>query len=186
MKKYLIVFCIIIAVVVTVTMQYNSDDVKKENTCNKISISDIKNTVDEYFGNENIDRSNFAYNYTDEENKIIVIGLIDISKEKQEEFIRNAFKDKCMSDYIKNNKVLEFRESKEVFTSRVITSNDDTILVEVLKDSKSFKKQDKVIVKIEEKLKGAFKLGDKIKITFNGSVEMSNPPKIGAFEIENI
>ena len=47
--------------------------------------------ISEYFGNENVDRSNLGYTYLDNENNIVIVGLIDNSIEKQDEFINHVF-----------------------------------------------------------------------------------------------
>lgn len=67
----------------------------KENTEN------LKNTYDkvsDYFGNEKADRSNLGAYSLDEENNVVEVSLIDNSKEKQEEFIKQTGVD---SKYIK-------------------------------------------------------------------------------------
>jgi len=61
--------------------------------------------------------------------------------------------------------------------------------VKVLKNSKSFKKDDKVTMKITRQTSGVndfYVIGNKVRITFNGMVETSNPAQIGASKIELI
>ena len=60
---------------------------------------------------------------------------------------------------------------------------------EVLKNSKSFKKNDKVRVTIVRPTSGVndfYVVGNNVRITFNGMVETSNPAQIGANKIELI
>ncbi len=46
------------------------------------------NKVNEYFGNEKADRSNLGDYSLDEENNVVIVILVDNSKEKQEDFIK--------------------------------------------------------------------------------------------------
>ena len=53
----------------------------------------LKNTYDkvnDYFGDEKADHSNLGAYSLDEENNVVVVSLIDNSKEKQEEFIKRT------------------------------------------------------------------------------------------------
>ncbi len=62
------------------------------------NLNDTYNKIAKYFGSENVDRSNLGAYSLDEENNVILVILIDNSKEKQEEFIKNA---SVNSKYIK-------------------------------------------------------------------------------------
>lgn len=59
----------------------------KENT---EGLKDAYDKVNEYFGNENVDRSNLGGYSKDEENNQVIVALVNNSKEKQEEFIRQT------------------------------------------------------------------------------------------------
>ncbi len=149
--------------------------------------NDLNNLIIQYFTKKGADLDNFAYNYVDEENNKVTVGLLDIDIIKQDEFITKVFTECCGSDYvrfIKEHKLISFVESKDIIEARIIEIKENAIVVEVLKESKSFKKNDKVIVK---KIKtDIYTIGDKVRITFNGMVETSNPAQIGANKIEVI
>lgn len=69
--------------------------------------------------------------------------MLDISIEKQNEFINNVFSncyDSKYIQYIRENKMIEFKESIDIFDGKIIEVSDNTITVEVLKNSKSFRK----------------------------------------------
>lgn len=68
---------------------------KKEVTLEELN--DVNNKIIEYFSSENIEYNNFSFNYIDEENKIVIVGLLDNSKEKQEQFKKTVVD----SDFIK-------------------------------------------------------------------------------------
>ena len=62
------------------------------------NLTKVYNQINEYFGNENVDRTNLGSVYLDEENDVVVVELIDNSTENQEKFIKNT---NVNSKYIK-------------------------------------------------------------------------------------
>ena len=153
---------------------------------------DIHDLINEYFTKSETNLSNYAYSYVDEENNKVVVGLIDNSEEKQNEFIDNVFTVCCGEDYIrfiKEHKLIMFNESKEVFDAKIIEVNEETIMVKVLNSEGSFKVNDKVIVKTPISINEnniTYNVGDKVKVTFNGIVLTSNPAQISAYSVELI
>lgn len=151
---------------------------------------DIHDLINKYFTKPETDLSNYAYSYVDEESNKVVVGLIDVSEKKKNEFIDNVFTDCCGSDYIrfiKEHKLIEFKESKEVFDAKIIEVNEETIMVKVLSSKGSFKANDKVIVKTTTSINKnnvTYSVDNKVRITFNGNVLTSNPAQIGAYIIE--
>jgi len=86
----------------------------------EISLEDVNTKIQEYFGKENVDRTNLGYNYVDEKKDVVVVGLIDNSDSKQDEFIYNVFSKCCGSKYIKyikEHSVIEFRKTDKITTS---------------------------------------------------------------------
>ncbi len=79
-------------------MKYELEDDNKQ-TLNPTEVNDY---IINYF--ENNTNSNLSYNYVDTENSKVIVGLLDNSKEKQEEFIYDVFTKCCGSIYIKNLK----------------------------------------------------------------------------------
>ncbi len=156
-----------------------------------IEAKDLQERINEYFTSEEADLSNYAHSYIDGNNKVIV-GLIDNTEDKQNEFLDRVFTKCCGADYIrfiKDNNLIEFKESKEIFEAKIIEAKENSITVEVLKDCQSFKVKDKVVVKITRPTNGTndfYVKGNNIRITFNGMVETSNPPQIGAVKVELI
>lgn len=160
---------------------------KLTNQDSKITLNDIMDILNNYFSNDDIDKSNMAFWYTDEERNAVVIGMMNISEEKQNELLNNCFDEETIS-IIKENKMIVFEESIDTFDAKIIEATNDSITVEVLKESKAFKKSDKVTIKIERptKTNDFYVVGNNIRITFNGMVETSNPAQIGASKIELI
>jgi len=158
----------------------------------KISLEDVRDKINNYFSKDNVDKSNVAYWGIYEENSVVVVGMLDISIEKQNEFINNVFSSCCCSkyiEYIKEYKLIEFKESIDIFDGKIIEAKDNSITVKVLKDSKSFKKDDKVTMKIIRPTSGVndfYVVGNSVRITFNGIVLSSSPAQIGATKIELI
>ena len=158
----------------------------------EISLNDINDKIINFVSNEEEDNTNYAYNYIDTEKQVIVVGLVDNNENNQDEFITKVFSSCCGSEYIhyiKNNNLIEFNESKNVFEAKIIVAEKDYITVEVLKDSNSLKKDDKVTMKITRPTDGTndfYVVGNKVRITFNGNILYSNPAQIGAIKIELI
>lgn len=153
---------------------------------------DIQNKINEYFTKKAANLSNYAYSYTDDNNRKVIIGLIDNNEDNQNDFFDKVFKDCCGVDYInyiKEHNMIEFKESKEIFEAKIIESKETSITVEVLKDCQSFKIKDKVVVKITRPTSGVndfYVNGNNVKITFSGMIETSNPPQISAVKVELI
>lgn len=77
----------------------------------KIKEDDLKDTynkVSKYFENEKVDRSNLEGYFLDEENNIVIVELIDNSKEKQELFINQVEV---------NPKYIKFKHSGSYYTT---------------------------------------------------------------------
>ena len=187
----IIVIFILILIIIVVLLKGNFH---KENNSELYDVkvnkelSDINLLIQDYFSKDTTDLSNYGYNYIDEKRNAVIVGLMDDSEEKQEEFINNVFSNCCGSEYIKfikDNSLIKFKNSKSIFEAQVLTKNDNILTVKVLKNSNQFRKNDTVVVKAL-KLNDEIIVGDNIKITFNGSVLTSNPPQIGTYDIEKI
>lgn len=156
-----------------------------------IEAKELQDKINEYFMSEGVDLSNYAYSSIDSNNKVIV-GLIDNTEDNQNDFLDKVFIKCCGADYIsfiKEHKLIEFKESKEIFEAKIIEAKENSITVEVLKDCQSFKVKDKVVVKITRPTNGTndfYVKGNNVRITFSGMVETSNPPQIGAVKVELI
>ena len=100
--------------------KFDIDYIKEENA---ITLNDVNIKIQEYFGRETIDRNNLGYNYVDEKNEVVVVGLIDNSPEKQDEFLYNVFSSCCGSTYIKYLKSKSM--IKFVKIDPITTSNDN-------------------------------------------------------------
>ena len=90
----------------------NKDIEKKLEIDYLISLNDVNNLIISYLSNNKM--SNVVFNYVDEDINKVVVGLLDVSEEKQNEFIFNVFTSCCGSDYISyitRHKMIEFRET---------------------------------------------------------------------------
>ena len=156
----------------------------------KLSAKEINNYIINYLEDNN-DISNFAFNYVDDITNKVIVGLINNSKEEQEKFIKKVFIDDeaKILDAINNQEIIKFVESKDVFDGKIIVAEENYITVEVLRDSKSFKVKDKVTMKISRPTNGTndyYAVNNKVRVTFSGLIEDSNPPQINAVNIELI
>ena len=74
----------------------------------------VNDIITKYFANNQNASSNITSWGVDETNSKVIVGMIDISDEKQEEFINTVFEN-CGTAYIKllhNKRMIEFKESK--------------------------------------------------------------------------
>jgi len=81
----------------------------------KLSAEDVNTKIQEYFTKEKEESSNLVYNYVDDENGVVIVGLLDDSDKKQEEFIYNVFSNCCGSTYIKyieDNNMIKFEKAE--------------------------------------------------------------------------
>lgn len=63
---------------------------KKNSSVTVDELNDVNNKIIEYFSNDNVEYNNLSFNYVDEENKVVIVGLIDNSKKQQEQFKKNV------------------------------------------------------------------------------------------------
>lgn len=161
-------------------------------TCSvvEIPLNDINDKIINFVSNHQEDNTNYAYNYIDTEKQVIVVGLVDNNENYQDEFITKVFSNLSGSkyiQYIKNNNLIEFKELKDVFEAKIIVAEKNYITVEVLKDSNSLKKDDNVTMKVTRPTDGTndfYVVENKVRITFNGNEEDTNPALIDAIKIE--
>ena len=135
--------------------------------------------------------NNYIINYLEDITNKVIVGLINNSKEEQEKFIKKVFIDDeaKILDAINNQEIIKFVESKDAFEGKIIVAEENYITVEVSRDSKSFKVKDKVTMKISRTTNGTndyYAVNNKVRVTFSGLIEYSNPPQINAVNIELI
>lgn len=67
----------------------------KEKEVSLNELNDINDKIIAYFQQKSVDKyKNFSYNYVDENNKVVIVGLVDNSKEQQEWFKKNVVNSK--------------------------------------------------------------------------------------------
>ena len=75
-------------------------------------------------------------------------------------------------------------EERHIFMGTILEVNKNSIIVEPSASSHERKSSDKIIIKRVNT--DNYKIGDKLKITYNGLIEESYPAQISATEIELI
>ncbi|MDD2518739.1 MAG: hypothetical protein PHG18_02500 [Bacilli bacterium] len=188
MKKMLMVlFCCFIVIVIAGCGKINDDT----------ALNDVYNKIGEYFGDENADRSNLASNHLDIANNVVVVELIDNSKEKQQSFLRDAKIDSKYSKYIK------FEQGGPYYTLDKCNSDGLKIITGEIKEinNPNYKRRDldlkgPIIINIISGLDSEndivlyhnsnteFKIGQKVKVGYGRDVVLSNPPQAFAECIE--
>ncbi len=152
----------------------------------RFSSKSINDKITEYFSDNKNNSSNMAYWHVDEASSKVVVGMIDISNEKQEEFFNSVF-EICGADYIKqikDNQLIEFKESKGIFIGEIIEFKNDSMLVKILSEEVGSIGSDKVYV--QGKDVNSYKVGNKVKVIYNGQILTSYPPQVGGSKIELI
>ena len=152
----------------------------------RISPKSINDKITEYSADNQKDSSNIAHWGVDETNSKVIVGMIDISNEKQDDFLDSVF-EICGTDYIKHikdNQIIVFKESKGIFTGEIIEFKNDSMLVKILSEEVGSIGSDKVYV--QGKDVNSYKVGNKVRITYNGQILTSYPPQVGGSKIELI
>lgn len=79
----------------------------KEKEVSVDELNGVNNKIIEYFQTNGVDEyENYSYNYVDEENKVVIVGLVDNSKEQQEWFKNNVV----------NSKYIKFEQGEHATT----------------------------------------------------------------------
>ena len=199
-KKKIIIITIIgafIIILIPILMNLKNINLSKNTKLEKetnnidylISLKDVNNLINDYLSKEDTNLSNYAYNYVDEEKNKVIVGLLDNSEEKQNEFLDKVFNDCCgytYISYLKAHKTIEFKESIEVFEAKIIEVKENAITISVIKKSESFRVGNRVTMKITDGVTTSYAVGNRVRITFTGLVLDSDPAQIEATKIELI
>lgn len=99
MKKILLAIILCSIIFLNLTGCVNT---KKEVT--KKDLEDINTKINSYFSNNGVkDYENYVFNYIDEENNIVVVGLLDDSPKEQEKFKKTIINSNLIK-FVKSNK----------------------------------------------------------------------------------
>ena len=146
----------------------------------------VNDKITDFFADNKKDASNMAYWHVDETNSKVIVGMIDISDGKQEEFINTVFESCGMAyiNQIKYKRIIEFKESKGIFTGEIIEFKNDSFLVKILSEEVGSIGSDRVYV--QSKDVDNYNVGNKVRVTYNGQILTSYPPQVGGSKIELI
>ncbi|HIT10209.1 MAG TPA: hypothetical protein IAC24_01230 [Candidatus Onthousia faecigallinarum] len=76
---------------------------KAETLTVPLTLEEVNQKIQDYFSEEGADLSNWTYHYIDEENQVVVVGLLDNSSEEQEDFLEKVFTAKERDEIRKEN-----------------------------------------------------------------------------------
>lgn len=126
-------------------------------TSKPTTLEDTYKAVQNYFGNDKVDKSNLSLYYLDEEDNIIVVELIDNSEERQEEFLSTVNID---SKYIK------FEQGKKNYTYELDVDIEKSVDVTCgnIEFNKYLDIENRTIY-LEENLKDMYIIDNKNKMT---------------------
>lgn len=154
-------------------------------TSKPTTLEDTYKVVGNYFGNEKVDRSNLGLYYLDEKNNVIVVELINNSKEKQDAFLSKANVD---SKYVK------FEQGKKNYTYELDVDIEKSFDVTCgnIEFNKYLDIEDRTIY-LEENLEDMYVIDNKNKMTLkyylsnvNQSVDNSLKDITNNFEKEEL
>lgn len=180
----------------------NKEEVAKED------LESVNNKIIEYFQTNGVkDYENFTFNYIDEENKVIVVGLLDNSKKEQEKF-KKTIVDSNLIRFVKGEKLIDEDENKKPIDVKafirtynilnVAESNDNNYIYLTIRQ---FQEEEVQTIKVERKLcpniskgnnyeftiKPNYTFEDNILSIFNNSTILSikKTDKIGLEQIQD-
>lgn len=116
MKKKLLTILICGVMTIGITGCSNSKkEIKKED------LQSVNNKIIDYLESNGVTNyDNYVFNYVDEENNVVVVGLLDNSKEEQEKF-KKSIVDSDLIKFVKSEKLVNENndkdESKNTFNS---------------------------------------------------------------------
>lgn len=170
-------------------------------------LQSVNNKIIEYFKtNGVIDYDNFTFNYVDEENKVVVVGLLDNSEKEQERFKKTII-DSDLIKFVKGEKLVDEVENKNTIDLNpfiktynilnITKSNDNNYIYLTIRQ---FQEEEVQTVKVEKKLcpnivegknyeftiKPNFRVEDNISSIFRNStiLEIKETDKIGLEQIQ--
>lgn len=179
---------------------------KKEVT--KEDLENVNNTIIEYFQTNGVkEYENYTFNYVDEENKVVVVGLLDNSEEEQERFKKEIINSDLIK-FVKGEKLSNEVDNEENITNaktfirtynilNIAESNEDSYIYLTIRQ---FQEEEVQTVKVEKRLcpnievrknyeftiKPKSKIEDNILSIFNNSeiISIKKTDKIGLEQIQ--
>ena len=112
MRRIILIFSVIFLGIITITTGCSREKEVSIDELNKIN-----DKIIEYFQTHD-DYSNFSYNYVDEANLVVVVGLVDNSKEEQSWFRKNVV----------DSKYIKFEQGEHYNNTFDVAKNIDIIV----------------------------------------------------------
>lgn len=131
-----------------------------EKQSTKDELNNVNNKIIEYFSTYGVkDYKNYCFNYVDEENKTVIVGLEDNSKKEQEKFLKTIV-DSDLIKFVKGNKLKYEINTPESDTEEVTfirtynilnvaNSNDENYIYLTIRQ---FQSEEVQTIKVEKKL----------------------------------
>lgn len=74
-------------------------------------LNDVNNKIINYFSSDKVDYKNLAFNYVDEKNKVVVVGLLQNTEEQQKEF-KNKVVDSNLIEFVQGSENINLPKYK--------------------------------------------------------------------------
>lgn len=170
-------------------------------------LQSVNNKIIEYFQTHGItEYENYTFNYVDEENKVVVVGLLDNSEKEQEKF-KKTIVDSNLIRFVKGGRLVDEVENKNTIDLNsfvrtynilnVAESNDNNYIYLTIRQ---FQDEEVQTVKVEKKLcpnvvegknyeftiKPNYRVEDNILSIFSNSkiLEIKETDKVGLEQIQ--
>lgn len=179
-----------------------------EKKVTKEELQNVNNKIIEYFSNNEVkDYENYIFNYIDEEQNVVVVGLLNNSKEEQEKFKKNIV-DSNSIRFVKGEKFVNQIENKDteelrtfIRTYKILNIEESNDINYIYLTIRQFQCEEVQTVKVERKLcpdiivgknyeftiESDKKIEDNILSIFNNSTILSikETDKIGLEQIQD-
>ncbi len=202
MKKRILTILVSSVLVLGLTGCGNKIKVTKEELVN------VNNQIISYFqANGSKDYKNLAFNYVDEENRVVVVGLLDNSEEEQEKF-KKTIVDSNLIKFVKGEASVDVENKNTIDLNpfirtynilNVAGSNDEKYIYLTIRQ---FQEEEVQTIKVEKKLcpnitkdknyeftiKPNFRVEDNLLSIFNNSkiLEIKETNKIGLEQTQEL
>lgn len=171
-------------------------------------LQSVNNKIIEYFQMNGVKNyENYTFNYVDEENKVVVVGLLDNSEKEQEKFKKTILDSKLIK-FVKGERFVDENDNKNTIDLKSFVRTYKVLNVEESNDNnyiyltiRQFQQEEVQTIKVEKKLcpnvvegksyeftiKPNYRLENNILSIFNNSkiLEIKETDKIGLEQIQD-
>ncbi len=152
---------------------------KQENT--KETLQDVNNKIIEYFSINGVkDYENYIFNYIDEEQNVVVVGLLNNSEEEQEKFKKDII-DSDLIRFVKGEKLISEIDNKDteelktfIRTYKILNIEESNDINYIYLTIRQFQCEEVQTVKVERKLCSDIVVGKNYEFTIESNKKIED------------